>query len=104
VGCLGIRNLKGKAAQELWENGRTKHLPRAYWARARLLLEIMNSSTALKNLKILGSPPDVRLHKLQGEHSGYWSVTIHKTSGWRIIFKFEKNEFCNVEIVDYHGG
>ena len=52
-----------------------------------MLLEIMNSSTKLENLKI----------------KGQWSITIHKTSGWRIAFKFEHGEFYDVEIVDYHG-
>ncbi len=68
-----------------------------------MLLEIMNSSTKLENLKIKGSPPDIRLHKLSGDRKGQWSITIHKTSGWRIAFKFEHGEFYDVEFVDYHG-
>ena len=69
-----------------------------------MLLEIMNASSKLENLKLMGSPPDVRLHKLSGDRRGLWSVTIHKVSGWRIVFGFENREFLNVEIVDYHRG
>jgi proteic killer suppression protein len=100
---LGIRSLKGKIAKDLWSTGSSKKLPREQWQRARMLLEIMNASTRLENLKIMGSPPDVRLHKLAGDRKDQWSVTIHKTSGWRIAFKFESGEFFDVEILDYHG-
>ena len=101
---MGIRNLTGRVANEIWEKGNSKSLPKMHWRRARLLLEIMNSSSSLKNLRIMGSPPDVRRHKLSGNLSGYWSVTIHKTSGWRIVFRLEKEEFCDVQIMDYHEG
>ena len=101
---MGIRSLKGKIAKDLWSTQQSKKLPKSLWQRARFLLEIMNASSTLENLKIQGTPPDVRLHKLTGERKGQWSVTIHKTSGWRIVFKFESGEFINVEILDYHGG
>lgn len=104
VSRLGIRSLKGKIAREIWTNKRSKNLPQEHWRRARMLLEIMNASTKLENLKIMGFPPDVRLHKLSGDRKGQWSVTIHKISGWRIAFGFENGEFYDVEIVDYHGG
>jgi proteic killer suppression protein len=101
---VGITSLKGKIAKDIWLIKEAKGLPRDLWTRARLLLEIMNASSRLDNLKIVGSPPDVRLHKLSGDWKGYWSITIHKTSGWRIVFKFNSGEFSNVEIIDYHGG
>ena len=100
---MGIRSLKGKIANDIWSNKRSKKLPEGHWRRARMLLEIMNASTKLENLKVKGSPPDVRLHKSSGDRKGQWSVTIHKTSGWRIAFGFENGEFYDVEIVDYHG-
>ena len=99
---MGIRSLKGKIANDIWHTKKSKKLPKEFWRRSRFLLEIMNSSTNMANLKIQGSPPDVRLHKLTGDRKGQWSVTIHKTTGWRIAFKFEKGEFFDVEIIDYH--
>ena len=101
---MGIQSLKGKIANEVWASKQSKKLPKEYWRRARLLLEIMNASTKLENLKIMGSPPDIRLHKLSGDRKGQWSVTIHKTSGWRIVFRFENGNFNDVEIINYHGG
>lgn len=99
---MGIRSLKGKIANDIWKTKQSKKLPRDLWRRARFLMEVMNASSKIENLKIMGSPPDVRIHKLSGDRKGQWSVTIHKTSGWRIAFSFENNEFVDVEIVDYH--
>ena len=101
---MGIQSLKGSIAKDIWALKRSKRLPKVLWQRARMLLEIMNASSKLENLKLMGSPPDVRLHKLSGDRKGQWSVTIHKMSGWRIVFSFENGEFLNVEIVDYHRG
>ena len=101
---MRITSLKGKIAKDIWLIKEAKGLPRDLWTRARLLLEIMNASSRLENLKIVGSPPDVRLHKLSGDKKGFWSITIHRASGWRIVFRFSGGEFSDVEIVDYRGG
>lgn len=101
---MGIRSLKGKIAKEIWETKQSKKLPKEQWERARFLLILMNASSKLENLKIKGSPPDVRLQKLTGKRKGQWSVTIHKSSGWRIVFCFKDGEFSEVEIIDYHRG
>lgn len=99
---MGIRSLKGKVAKDLWETQKSKKLPEELWKRARFLLVLMNASSKLENIKIKGSPPDIRLHKLSGDRKGQWSITIHKTSGWRIVFGFKQGEFIDVEIIDYH--
>ena len=101
---MGIRSLKGKVANDIWSTQRSKRLPKELWDRARFLLILMNASSKLENLKIKGSPPDIRLHKLTGDKKGMWSITINKTSGWRIIFVFQKGEFIDVEITNYHKG
>ena len=101
---MAIKSLYGRIAKDIWQSGEAKKLPKEFWKRSRLLMEIMNASSKLENLKIQGSPPDIRLHKLSGDRKGQWSVTINKVSGWRIVFYFEHGEFINVEIVDYHGG
>ena len=101
---MGIKSLKGKIANDIWKTKQSKKLPMEYWKRARFLLILMNASSKIENLKIKGSPPDVRLHKLSGDRKGQWSITIHKTSGWRIIFNFKDGDFSDVEIIDYHRG
>jgi toxin HigB-1 len=41
-----------------------------------------------------------RLHPLRGELSSYWNVTVG--ANWRIIFRFERSDATDVDLVDYH--
>ena len=60
---------------------------------------------ALADLDEAGKPSDVdlpgyRLHPLKGNLSGFWSLSI--SGNWRIIFRFEEGDVCDVDLVDYH--
>lgn len=44
--------------------------------------------------------PGYRLHPLRGDLKGYWSVTV--SGNWRIVFRFEKGDALDVELLDYH--
>ncbi len=72
-------------------------LPRQHQQRAMDLLEFMEASVNVSDFKL---PPSNRLHKLEGDLKGYWSVAIR--DGWRIIFKFDDGYYLDVKILDYH--
>ena len=95
-----ITSFKGKIAKDIWERNQSKSLPRDMWLRAKALLTIMHSTSAIDDLRIEGQPPDIRLHKLKGDRKNYWSVTIKLT--WCITFKFKDGEFFEVKIENYH--
>lgn len=97
-----ISSLGNKTAKEIWEDNESKSLPREYWIRAKALMTIMYNTDLIGDLKILGQPPDIRLHKLKGALKGYWSVTI--SLPWCLIFKFSEGHFSDVKIVNYHKG
>jgi len=44
--------------------------------------------------------PGYRLHPLKGRLRGFWSVTVR--ANWRIIFRFEREDAFDVELIDYH--
>lgn len=95
-----IRNFSNKIAMDIWETNSSKSLPKEYWIRAKALLTIMNSTSAIEDLRIKGQPPNIRLHKLKGDRKDDWSVTIKLP--WCITFKFKSGEFIDVRIEDYH--
>jgi proteic killer suppression protein len=95
-----ITSFAGRTSREIWEHGQSKSLPREHWLRAKALLTIMHSTRMLEDLRIRGEPPTIRLHKLSGDRSGYWSVTIKLP--WCITFRFDKGEFSDVRIENYH--
>ena len=52
-----------------------------------------------------GSPLDLeapgnRLHELQGDREGVWSVTI--SGNWRLTFRFTDGNAHDVDLIDYH--
>lgn len=97
-----IISFSNKTAREIWEKNQSKGLPREHWIRAKALLTIMHSTSTLDDLKIKGQPPNIRLHKLQGNRKDEWSVTIQLP--WAITFKFKSGEFSDVKIENYHKG
>ena len=44
--------------------------------------------------------PGFRLHRLEGDLAGYWSVTVE--GEWRIIFSFDVENITDVDLVEYH--
>ena len=97
-----IISFKGKIAKDIWKFNQSKTLPRVHWIRAKALLTIMHSTYTINDLRIQGQPPNIRLHKLQGDRKDYWSVTIKLP--WCITFKYRDGEFSEVNIENYHRG
>ncbi len=95
-----IVNFANRAAEEIWESSASKSLPKEMWLRAKALLTIMHSTSLIADLKIKGQPPNIRLHKLQGNRKDEWSVTIKLP--WCITFKYQCGEFIDVKIENYH--
>jgi proteic killer suppression protein len=66
---------------------------------AHELLAILDAATSLADI---GSLRSVGLHKLRGNRSGQWAVSVN--ARWRICFRFADGDAQDVEIVDYHKG
>jgi len=101
LGDKMIKSFGNKTAQDL-AAGKigtryARLLPRQHCQRAMDLLEFMDGSVNVADFKM---PPSNRLHKLDADLKGYWSVAIR--DGWRIIFKFENGNYWDVKILDYH--
>jgi len=45
-------------------------------------------------------PPNNRLHELQRERKGQYSISVNDQ--WRICFRFEDGDAYDVELTDYH--
>ncbi len=95
-----IRNLANNVASDVWNTGESKHLPRACWTRARLLLFLMAGETTMNDLLIKGQPPRLGLHKLKGDRKDVWAIRL--SGAWRITFKYKDGSFYDVKIEDYH--
>ena len=68
-------------------------------AMAEELLAALDAATSLRDLSPLRS---AGLHKLSGDRKGQWAMTVN--GPWRICFRFDDGDACDVSIVDYHRG
>jgi len=54
-------------------------------------------ATSLEDLRV---PPGNRLHALEGDREGHYSISI--SDQWRICFRFIDGDAYDVEVCDYH--
>lgn len=92
-----IKTFADKRTKELYETGKARRLPPEIWERTLRRLEYLDLATCIDDLKV---PPSNRLHKLERERAGQYSISVNDQ--WRICFRFEGGEAYDVEITDYH--
>ncbi|MGH7817896.1 MAG: type II toxin-antitoxin system RelE/ParE family toxin [Candidatus Binatia bacterium] len=51
------------------------------------------------DIKFMALPGFAR-HPLKGDLKGFWAVSV--SGNWRIIFRFDKGNAYDVDLVDYH--
>lgn len=95
-----IKNFGNRIAQDIYDGVNSRYsrkVPRELHGKTRRLLDQINAAPSLEFIRI---PPGNKLEKLSGDLKGYWSLRINDR--WRIIFRFEANDFFDVKIIDYH--
>jgi proteic killer suppression protein len=95
-----IRSVTDKTTQDIFDGLASKpsrRLPTELHAKARRLLDLINTAGRLEDLKI---PPGNRLEALKGNYKGFHSIRINDQ--WRIVFRWVNGDAEDVEILDYH--
>lgn len=60
-------------------------------------LQYLNAAKQLTDLKV---PPGNRLEALRGNLKGFYSIRINDQ--WRVVFRWDKSDAEDVNVVDYH--
>jgi len=97
-----ITSFSDKISHDIYDginSKKTRKIPIQLHDKARRLMDQLNSSKNLDDMKI---PPGNNLEPLIGKLSGFWSVRINKQ--WRLIFKWDelKSNAYKIYIDDYH--
>jgi toxin HigB-1 len=92
-----IKSFKHKGLTRLYERGETQGVPAG---QAPKILDVFAALDTAEKPNDVGLFPGWRLHPLKGDLKGFWSVTI--TGNWRIVFRFEKGDAFDVDLIDYH--
>ncbi len=91
-----IRNFGTRALKRLYEHGDRSGINPPHLGRVQRILAHLDIATNSQDMNI----PGWRLHRLRGDLRGFWSVDI--SGNWRIIFRFEDGEPCDVRYLDTH--
>lgn len=95
-GILMLKTFRHKGLKRLFESDNPSGVRADQVRRIKDVLANLDQARRPSDLDL----PGYRLHTLRGEWKGYWSVTI--SGNWRILFRFEDGDTCDVDLVDYH--
>jgi proteic killer suppression protein len=91
-----IVSFRHRGLQRLFEKGDRSKLTQGLVGKIEVILAALDVATEPKDLE----RPSFHLHQLVGDRKGEWSITVR--ANWRIVFRFEDQNVCDVELVDYH--
>jgi len=91
-----IKTFADRRTQALYETGRATRFPPDVAKRAARKLEYVDLATRIDDLRV---PPGNRLHALEGDRQGQYSISINDQ--WRICLRFADGDAYDVEVCDY---
>ena len=80
----------------MFEKGQARLIDPALRVRVANVLAVLDAASSALDL----AGPRNRLHELQGDQEGVWSVTV--SGNWRITFRFTDGNAYDVDLIDYH--
>jgi proteic killer suppression protein len=92
-----IRTFADTETERFFVTGKSRRFPPDVLKRAVKRLTQIDAAMIIDDLRM---PPSNHLEPLLGSRACQWSIRINEQ--WRVCFRFEDGEACDVEIVDYH--
>ena len=92
-----IKSFADKETEKIYFQIFSRKLPQAIQRVALRKLIMIDNAGCLEDLRV---PPANRMEALHGDREGQYSIRINDQ--YRICFVVDGNNFCDVEIVDYH--
>jgi proteic killer suppression protein len=91
-----IASFKHRGLKRLYEDDDHRGLSPEHVDKIKRILARLNEATVVQNMAL----PGFELHPLKGKLKGLWAVSV--SGNWRIIFRFEKGNAYEVDLIDYH--
>lgn len=96
-----ILDFADEATEDIFHGKRSKAarrcLPAELWSAAQRKLDRLNRAREPRDL---ADPPGNCPEALKGDFAGFFSIRINDQ--YRIVFRFERGDARDVQIVDYH--
>ena len=91
-----IRRCLHRGLKRLYENDDRRGVNSELVEKTARVLARLDVATQPEQVNL----PGFRLHRLEGDLAGYWSITVE--GKWRIIFSFDVENTTDVDLVEYH--
>ena len=92
-----IKTFADEQTQQLYLTGKARRVPPEVVKRAARKLEQVNAAVRVEDLMV---PPGNRLHLLEGDRQGQYSISVNDQ--FRLCFRFADGDAYDVEFCDYH--
>ncbi len=90
---MKIRNIIHKGVKRLFTEDTPKGVSAATVNKLRMMLAFLQDMESEDELRTI---PVWQAHRLTGDRS------LHITPNWRLTFRIEENEICDLNLEDYH--
>lgn len=91
-----IASFKHRGLKRLYQDDDHRGLLPARVGKIKRLLARLDEAAEVTNMAL----PGFGLHPLKGKLEGFWAVSV--SGNWRIVFRFEKGNAYDVDLIDYH--
>jgi proteic killer suppression protein len=91
-----IRSFRHKGLERFFRRGDYRGIPAQSGTRIERILDRLDAAMRPDDMNL----PGYRFHRLKGDRSGTYAVTV--TGNWRITFAFEGEDATGVDLEDYH--
>jgi len=91
-----IKSFRHRGLQRLYERGDRSRINPTLVDKVETALGLLDVAETPEAVKL----PGYRLHPLRGDLRGFWSIRV--SGNWRLIFRFDARDVCDVDLVDYH--
>ena len=91
-----IKTFRHKGLEAFFKTGSKRGIQPKHEKRLRMQLETLNRAKHPKAMDL----PGWRLHSLDKDLAGHWSVWVN--GNWRMTFTFEEENAILVDYQDYH--
>ena len=91
-----IKSFRHRGLQRLYERGDRSRINPTLVEKVETALGLLDVAETPEAVNL----PGYRMHPLRGDLRGFWSIRV--SGNWRIIFRFDDRDVCEVDLVDYH--
>jgi len=92
-----VRSVRHRGLLRLIRDDDSREVRSDLVQRVRRILTALISAA---DIKALHGPPGWRVHQLQGDRAGIWSISV--SGNWRLTFDIRQDEICDLDLEDYH--